>query len=563
MQKLWVVKKPQKILQEKLTKETGISPTLAHLLVNRNLTTPTEIEGFLHCKKSSLHNPFKLKGITKAVDRIKKAIKQKEKILIYGDYDVDGITSVAMLSAFLEKEGGLVESYIPNRLEEGYGLNTEAIKLAKSKGVSLVIAVDCGTTDKEEVDLLNSYKIDTIIVDHHQVQKDLMPNAFSLINPLQPGCDYPFKELSGVGLAYKLICAISNDTQHNSEEFLDLVALGTVADVVSQTGENRILTKLGLSKLSTSSRVGLKALMDAAGLYRKDIQAEHISFILGPRINVGGRIGSPELALKLIMTEEKDKAKELAELLNQKNSHRRKLQEDILKKATSEILDNVNFKDQRVIVVCGEDWHPGVIGIVASKIVDRFYRPAIVLSLQEDIARGSGRSIEKFHLFNAVYQCRNLLENFGGHEAACGITIARDKIDQFRDSINEVAHKMIKTDDLVPKIEVDAQLPLSCITKKFIGELRLLEPFGVDNPQPLFMTSNLKMKDSPVRLGRSGIKMWVTDKKTTCEAICFNTYDILGRVQDLNSVDLVYYPRIREISGVSTFKLEIEDLKPS
>lgn len=563
MRKLWVVKKPQKVLQEKLTRETGISPTLAHLLINRNLTTPTEIEGFLHCKKSSLHNPFKLKGITKAVGRIKRAITQKEKILIYGDYDVDGITSVAMLTTFLEKEGGLVESYIPNRLEEGYGLNIEAIKLAKSKGVSLVIAVDCGTTDKEEIDLLNRYKIDTIIVDHHQVQKELMPNAFSLINPLQPGCDYPFKELSGVGLAYKLICAISDDTQHKSEEFLDLVALGTVADVVSQTGENRILTKLGLGKLSISPRVGLKALMDAAGLSRKDIQAEHISFILGPRINVAGRIGSPELALKLIMTEEKDKAKELAEVLNQKNSHRRKLQDEILKKATSEILDNVNFKDQRVIVVWGEDWHLGVIGIVASKIVDRFYRPAIVLSVQENIARGSGRSIEKFHLFEAVYKCKDLLENFGGHEAACGITIAKDKIEQFRDSINDVAHKMLKTDDLVPRIEVDAQLSLSCITKKFIGELRLLEPFGVDNPQPLFMTSNLKMKNSPARLGKSGIKMWVTDKKITCEAMCFNAYDMFGGLQDLNSVDLVYYPRIREISGVSTFKLEIEDLKPS
>ncbi|NQU74537.1 MAG: single-stranded-DNA-specific exonuclease RecJ [Candidatus Omnitrophica bacterium] len=563
MHKLWVVKKPQKVLQEKLTRETGISPTLAHLLINRNLTTPTEIEGFLHCKKSSLHNPFKLKGITKAVGRIKRAIKQKEKILIYGDYDVDGITSVAMLTTFLEKEGGLVESYIPNRLEEGYGLNTEAIKLAKSKGVSLVIAVDCGTTDKEEIDLLNRYKIDTIIVDHHQVQKELMPNAFSLINPLQPGCDYPFKELSGVGLAYKLICAISDDTQHNSEEFLDLVALGTVADVVSQTGENRILTKLGLGKLSISPRVGLKALMDAAGLSRKDIQAEHISFILGPRINVAGRIGSPELALKLIMTEEKDKAKELAEVLNQKNSHRRKLQDEILKKATSEILDNVNFKDQRVIVVWGEDWHLGVIGIVASKIVDRFYRPAIVLSIQKNIARGSGRSIEKFHLFEAVYKCKDLLENFGGHEAACGITIAKDKIEQFRDSINDVAHKMLKTDDLVPRIEVDAQLSLSCITKKFIGELRLLEPFGVDNPQPLFMTSNLKMKNSPTRLGKSGIKMWVTDKKITCEAMCFNAYDMFEGLQDLNSVDLVYYPRIREISGVSTFKLEIEDLKPN
>ncbi len=563
MHKLWAFKKQEKDLQEKLARELNISVTLAHLLINRNLTTAAGISAFLNCKKSSLHNPFKLKDMKKAVERIKKAIRQKEKILIYGDYDVDGITSTAILFTFLKREGALADWHIPNRLEEGYGLNVNAVKGAKTKNISLLIAVDCGITDKEEVALLNKYNIDTIIVDHHQVQKELLPDAFAIINPLQPGCDYPFKELSGVGLVYKLVCALAGDIGHSNEEFLDLVALGTVADVVPQIDENRILTRIGLGRLGTTTRVGLKALMEVAGLRRKDIQTEHIGFILGPRINVGGRIGSPQLALKLILSQDKDEAKELAELLNQENSFRQKIQEEIFKEALSKIEGEVNFKDTKVIVVWGENWHPGVIGIVASKIADRFYRPAIVLSVTEKTAKGSGRSIENFHLFEAVYQCRGLLENFGGHEAACGITILKNNIEQFRDSINEVANKIIKASDLIPRIDVDAELPLSSINREFIEELRLLEPFGVGNPQPLFLATNLKLKDTPTQFGRSGMKMWVTDKKITCEAICFNASDMLGRIRDLNSLDMVYYPRIREISGIGTFKLEVEDLKPN
>lgn len=561
MHKLWVIKKQDKALQQKLAKELDISPVLAQILINRGLATANDIEKFLSCEKSALHNPFMLKDIRKAVDRIRQAIRDKEKILICGDYDVDGITGVAILFTLLRDEGAVVNWHIPNRLDEGYGLSMKAVNLAKAGGVGLLITVDCGTTDKEEVALLNRYGIDSIIIDHHQIQKANIPDAFCLINPLQEDCDYPFKDLSGAGLAYKVACALLEDIEHSSEEFLDLVALGTVADIAPQLGENRILTSLGMKRLGSTNRIGLKTLMQVAGLNKKVLKTEDIGFIIGPRINAGGRIGAAELALRLILSQDKDESTEIAGILNQENSFRQRLQEGIFKEAVSKIEGRTNFKDHRVIVVWGEDWHPGVIGIVASKIVDRFYRPAIVLSVQENRAKGSGRSIDNFHLFDAVSRCKGLLENFGGHEAACGITMPTDNIEKFRDSINRVASEMITAADLVPKIEVDMELPLSDINSRLMEELEMLEPFGAGNPQPLFLSTNLKVKAPPVSFGRSGVKMWVTDKKITCEAACFNASGILGRAQDLGAVDLVYYPKVREISGVSTLKLEIEDLK--
>jgi len=559
MRKRWVVKKPDKELQNRLSKELGISPVLAQLLINRNISTSSEIKKFLSCEKSMLHDPFLLKDMAKAVTRIEAAIKNKEKILIYGDYDADGITAVAILHTYLKQRKAQVHWYIPNRLDEGYGLNLDAAKLIKSQDVSLVIVVDCGTTDKEEVGYLKKNSIDTIIVDHHRVQEDLLPDAHALINPRRSDCEYPFKYLSAVGLAYKLVCALSGDIKHSNDEFLDFVALGTVADIVSQTGENRILTRLGLRRLSVAPRIGLKKLMEVAGLRAKSIQTEHIGFVIGPRINASGRIGSPELALRLILAESEEEAREYAEVLNHGNSFRQKLQEEIFKEALSEI-ERINFKDQKIIVVAGRDWHPGVIGIVASKIMNRFYRPAIVLGIQGSIAKGSGRSIDNFHLFNAVHKCRDLLESFGGHEAACGIKVLEKNIDKFKTALNEVACQMLNPDDLVPVVDVDMEVPLSGLDDSLLSEIEKLAPFGNGNPQPLFLSNNLKLKGSPARFGKNGLKMWVTDGKATCQAVCFNSYDMAG-VEDLNSVDLVYHPKVRKASGISTFELGVEDIK--
>ncbi|MBI4335936.1 MAG: single-stranded-DNA-specific exonuclease RecJ [Candidatus Omnitrophica bacterium] len=564
MNKLWIIKSQNAAHKEMLSKELNISSVLAGLLMNRNLTTPQEIDEFLKCKKSALHNPFGLKDMKKAVERVKKAVRDKEKIMVYGDYDADGITAVALLTTFLKKEGAAVEWYLPNRLQEGYGLNPGAAKYIKSKGISLLITVDCGMTDKEEIGFLKACGIDTIVVDHHRPQKEDLPDAFCCINPLQPDCAYPFKELAGVGLAYKLVCALSGDVEHKNEEFLDLVALGTVADVSAQTGENRILTRLGLLRFAKTKRVGLRALMEAAGLSAAQIQTEHIGFIIGPRINVSGRIGSPDIALRLILTEDPAEAKELAHVLNEENSFRQRLQEGIFKEAVSAVEGQFNFKEQKVIVVWGADWHPGVIGVVASKIADRFYRPAIILNVQGDIAKGSGRSVENFHLFDAVYKCRDLLESFGGHEAACGVTMRRENMEIFRDSINKAAHAMAGTDNLIPKIDVDMELPLSLLDEGLLAELDMLGPFGAGNPQPLFLSKDVKIKkDTARQFGRNGLRMWVTGKGVMCEAVCFNAFDMFGRgTEDLDRVDLVYYPKLRSRSGIGTLKLEVEDFKP-
>jgi len=563
MDKRWIIKSQDKAIREKLSKELAISPVLAGLLMNRGLNSPAAIEKFLNCSRSSLHNPFMLKDMKKAVERIQKAIRQKENIMVYGDYDADGITAVAILTTFFKTEGVDADWYLPNRIDEGYGLNMEAAKFIKSKDITLLITVDCGTTDKEEIDFLNRHGIETIIIDHHEVQKENLPSALCIINPLQADCAYPFKELSGAGLAYKLVCALSGDTGHKNEEFLDLVAVGTVADVVPQTDENRVLTKLGLSKLSNTRRLGLKALMDAAGLYAKDIQTEHIGFVIGPRINVSGRIGSPDIALRLMLTQDAAEAKELADILNRENIFRQKLQEGIFKEALSKVEGEFNFKDHKVIVVWSEDWHPGVVGIVASKIADRFYRPAIVLSVRDNIAKGSGRSIENFHLFEAVHKCKNVLENFGGHDAACGVTVLKDNIERFRDAINNAAHTMISAEDLTPRLEIDMELALSSLDRELMEEIDKLGPFGTGNPEPLFLSRNIEIKSPPVQFGRNGIKMWVTDKKITCEAVCFNAFDMLGRAEESDRMDVVYVPKIRKQSGIDTFKLEVEDLKLS
>ena len=402
MNKLWVIKEERKDLRDAIVRDLKVSPVLAQLLVNRDLLDPSTVHQFLYGTKSSLHDPFLLKNMQKAVDRIRGAITRGEKILVYGDYDADGVSSVALLLTYLRRESAQVDWYLPHRVNEGYGLNSEAVEEIRARGVTLVITVDCGVTDAVEVALLNSHHIDTIVVDHHEIQKDSLPAAYAIVNPLQEGCTYPFKELAGVGLAYKLACALAGDRAHDNEEFLDLVAVGTVADVVSQTGENRILTRLGLQRLSKAPRVGLQALMEVAGLGEREVLAEHIGFVIGPRINVAGRIGSPELALRLLLSEKKEEALEIAAKLHSENGLRQKMQEKIFKEAVAKIDGQMNFKDTSVIVVWDEGWHPGVIGIVASKLVGRYYRPAIVFSLQEGRAKGSGRSIDNFNLLEAV-----------------------------------------------------------------------------------------------------------------------------------------------------------------
>jgi single-stranded-DNA-specific exonuclease len=500
-----------------------------------------------------------MKDMDKAVARIRGALKAREKILVYGDYDVDGMTSVALVYSALRSLGADVSYYIPNRLEEGYGLNAGAIKRAHKDGVSLLITVDCGITSFREAEIAAHAGIDVIVTDHHEILEGRIPNAFAVVNPLQKDCPYPFKHLAGVGIAYKLVKALYEGTEMFAEDFLDLVSLGTVADIAPLLGENRVLTKHGLGELNRRGRTGLRALMEVSGLNGKDISSGHIGFVLGPRINAMGRTGTPQKALDLLLSEDGDDAIRLARMLDAENRNRQKIEARILEEALAKIEREVNFKSHRVIVLSGEDWHPGVIGIVASRIADRFYRPAIMISLDGRLGKGSGRSIEGFHLFDYLLKCRDHLVGFGGHEAACGITIEKEDIDAFRDRINEEAARDARDTIFSPTVDIDMEIPLCSLSESVIGEMEVLSPFGTENPRPVLASRGLTVKDGPRQIGRNGFKIWVTDGRITCEAVSFGRDGIEAPGHGAK-VDLAYTPSMNDWQGVSSIQLELRDI---
>lgn len=559
MQKNWRVKDPDPAVRDRLSDLLNISKITAQLLVNRGINTADIASDFLKCSLASCHDPFRLKDMDKAVSRIKKAISNGETILVYGDYDVDGMTGVAVLYSAMKILGAKVESYIPNRVEEGYGLNNAAIKRAEKLGVTLIITVDCGITSFKEVEYAASLRIDVIVTDHHEILNSKVPRAHAVINPLQEGCSYPFKHLAGVGIAYKLVKALYEGTPHFAEDFLDLVSLGTVADIAPLVGENRVLTKHGLDELTRRQRVGLKALMDVSNL-NGNISSGHIGFILGPRINAMGRVGSPQKALELLLTDDESAAVEMAKILSTENRNRQKIEARMLEEALAKVEREVNFKEHRVIVLASENWHPGVIGIVASRIADKFYRPAILISLDGKIGKGSGRSIENFHLFEYLLRCKDLLAGFGGHESACGITIEKSNIDEFRRFINEEAFKDADESIFAPSLDIEMDVPLNNITEGVIREIESLAPFGSENPRPVLSSRNVVVKDGPRQIGKSGFKIWVTDNHITCEAVSFGKGAVERPVAGAG-IDLAYTPSINNWQGVQSIQLELKDIK--
>ena len=565
MNRIWKVKKQNPSLSSSLAASLNISPITAQLLINRGIKDEMQAHHFLYGDLDSAHEPGLLKDMKKTLARVRRAIKNKENILVYGDYDVDGITATALLKMVLTHLKAKVATYIPNRLEEGYGLNVDAIKQAHRNKKSLIITVDCGISAHKEIKLANKLGIDVIVTDHHKIKSagaattDLPP-AYSIINPLQPGCGYPFKYLSGVGLAYKLAQALVSDTAYPIKEHLDLVALGTVCDLSVQKGENRILTKWGLKKINKTANPGIKALMEVAGLKGKDISCSHMGYALGPRINAMGRVGSPDVALDLLLTEDRSEARRLAEVLNRENRSRQKIERQVLGEAMEKVEREVNFKESRVIVLSGDNWHTGVVGIVASRIIDKFYRPTIVIALEGARGKGSGRSIDKFHLFNAVESCGDCLIDFGGHEGACGLSIHKKNIKMFTERINRVARDLIKDEDLCPSLDIDAEVRLSDLSEGLIEELDLLVPFGPENPRPVFFSQNAYLRDEPRRIAKNGLKMWVADEKTTCEAVKFRAENLRMPSRG-ERVSLVYTPSINKWQGLTSLQLDLKDFR--
>ncbi|MBU2064131.1 MAG: single-stranded-DNA-specific exonuclease RecJ [Candidatus Omnitrophica bacterium] len=558
MQKTWNFHKIFLIKQRKLIADLGISPILAQVLINRGIDTSRSAEQFLKSQRSNFADAFLLKGMRKAVDRVRKAIENKEKIFIYGDYDVDGLTSCALLFYVLADLGAEVSCYIPHRMEEGYGLNTDACKSIKKKNASLMITVDCGINSFEEIKYLASLGVDTIVTDHHQPQEGKIPAAYSVINPHQKDCPYPYKELAGVGLAYKLAEALTGGTKDISEH-LDLVALGTVSDMAALVGENRLFVKYGLEVLAKTKKAGLKALMEVAGISKGKISAYHIGFMLGPRINATGRMGSTEKALKLLLSKDAAESHELAKMLDQENRQRQRIEGKTLKEALNMVENEVNFKHHRSVVLHNDNWHPGVIGIVASRIAERFYRPTILISTAKTLGKGSGRSIKNFNMFDTLDKCKHLLKEFGGHEKAAGLSILRENLTEFKTIFNQLAHQLLDVQDLVPVLDIDMEIALGALSEKLIMELEKCAPFGIGNPQPLFVSRNLKLKNKPRILRANTYKLWLTDDKITCEAIA-NGFDFTGSE---NNISAAYSPSINEWQGISTIQLKLKDMRIS
>ncbi len=508
-----------------------ISAYLAQILLNRNIPEE-DFHSFLNHDINSIHSCLLLPDIEKAVCRIKKAINDKEKILVVGDYDVDGIMSLAIFNEFIKTSPALFSFYIPHRIKEGYGLNIEVIKQAKREKRTLIIAFDCGTNSKEEIELAHSYGIDMIIVDHHH-PKDGRNNPFAFINPKRKDSKYPFTELSGAALSFKLLEALIGK---DAFSMLDLVALSLVCDVVPLKGENRTLLKEGLNLLKTNNRPAVSALCKVAKIRKENITAFHIGYILGPRINASGRIASASESLRMFLSDDEKEIFSIASKLQEYNQLRKDIELDILREAEQKIENNLS--QNYAIVVDGEGWHSGVLGIVASRLADKYYRPSFVISFEDGLGKGSARSIHSVHLMEALEKCSKSLSTYGGHRKAAGIEIFKEGLDEFRKNINNYIKENVEAKDLIPILDIDLKLDFNDINVNFVESLESLEPFGEENPKAMFASSSVSKKSSPKKIN-SGYSVWLTDGKKTLEAAVYDS-GLLDILEYADKFDVAY-----------------------
>jgi len=495
-----------------LSHELRVSPVTARLLSIRGLDDPLSARRFLFPSLDDLLDPYRLTDLPAAVDRILRAIANKERIAIHGDYDVDGVTSTVILRRALELLGADVTHFIPERLRDGYGLQPASLDRLHALGVALVISVDCGIRGVEAAARARALGLDLIITDHHEPDAEL-PQALAVINPKRHDCPYPDKNLAGVGVALKLVQALCIRAGRTSwlPAFVKVAAIGTLADVVPLTGENRVIAKLGLEMLSRGPhKVGLRSLLDVCGLIGKDIDSYHIGFVLAPRVNAAGRMSSPDIAARLLLASDeamRDEARQLAQQLDAENIRRQEEEADIVAAARKAVETDLEIGSRTVIVVAGEGWHRGVIGIVASKLVDAFHRPAIVISTDGSVAHGSCRSIPSFNMLAALESCGEVMSKFGGHKQAAGLTMASDRVRELRARVNVYADGCLHPDDLRPRIWIDGTLGFKSIDDQIASELTSLAPFGAGNPRPIFRASGVEIVDGPRRVKERHLKM--------------------------------------------------------
>ncbi len=547
----------------KISKELSLPPVIATILMNRGITEP---DTFIHPTEQALLDPFLMKGMDKATKRIIEAMDKGEKIAIYGDYDVDGITSTAIMVRFLRSHKADVMYYIPDRLEEGYGINKGAIDKIAESGVTLLITVDCGITAVGEICYAKEKGIDTIITDHHEC-KDEIPDAYCLLNPKQPDCPYPFKKLAGVGVAFKLLQALTIKMRFHMreliEEYVDLVAIGTVADVMPLVGENRIIVKRGLELLSYTMNKGVRALAEIAEINLSNVQTGTIGFMIAPRINAAGRMGDPRCAVELLLATDDMTARRYAEQLNNENRERQETEISILEEALEMIENTPSYKDDYVLVLSHDQWHHGIIGIVASKISERFHKPCILISTDETAGKGSGRSIRSFNLFKALEHCQDTLLKFGGHDLAAGLSVAPGQIDAFREKINEYAKSSLTEEDFMPLLYLDSELPAPYINMNTAERLSVLEPYGMGNASPLFFAR--KMMVSQIRSLSEGkhVKLTLRSGEFSIDAVGFNMGELNETLKNDDIIDIAFNLDINIYRGMRQLQVLLKDVKLS
>ncbi len=567
MNKRWLVNKTNQEFLEYLSRNASISAVFAQVLVNRGLKDVKSIKDFLFPSIENLHDPFLMPDTGKAVERIKTAMAKNETVLVCGDYDADGITSTALLVSTLRTLGLKTYYHIPNRMTEGYGFSKEGIKKAQTIGAGLIITVDCGISSEEEVSMSMSLGIDVIITDHHEPPARL-PDALAIVNPRRADSEYPFKHLSGVGVAYKLAQALTQDAGYKIhdrelEGLLELVAIGTVADSVPLTGENRILAAYGLKALNNNlDKPWIYSFKKTSGMDKKNFCSRTLSFTIIPRINAAGRLGNADEVVELFLTQDKDKAEEIALFLDEQNRKRQRIEEDVFKSAL-DMIDVHNLEN--AIVLHSPSWHQGVIGIVASRLVEIFYRPTFMFSVKDGIAKGSARSIPPFHIYKGISECSELLLAYGGHSQAAGLKILIENIPAFKEQINSLIQNTLSSENIIPTIEIDAGVELLEINSSLVKEIELLQPFGASNEPPVLGAKGLEIVN-PRIVGSNHLKMRLKQKSTSIDTIGFDLGNLLPELLAPNpelQVDIAFVPCINEWNGSTSLQLNLKALRPS
>lgn len=565
--KIWNFKN-KKLREEdikNISQEYHISPVIATVLLNRGIEKD-DIPSYLKKSMSDVVNPKLMLDMDKAVERINTAIERKEKIAVYGDYDVDGITSTALLYEFLSSMGADVEYYIPDRKGEGYGINIMAVNKLYKQGIKLLITVDCGITAVGEVEFARLQGMDVIITDHHTCKDRLPTAAAAILNPKRPDCTYPFDALAGVGVAFKLILALAMENGLSTKEvfakYVDIATLGTIADVVPLLGENRIITDKGLKVLQNPRRMGLRAIMEVAGVMGKPINASTVAFAIAPRLNAAGRLGTATTAVELLLTKDENRAREIALDLDNENKERQLTERQIFDEALAMIASDPNFEKKKVIVLAQENWHQGVIGIVASRLCDLYYKPCILISHSNGVGKGSGRSIAGLNLFDALTHCEKHLIDFGGHAVAAGLNINMSDLDSFIKEINKYADETLTEQDMIPSVNIDCPLSESAVTLDNAKILSSLEPFGMGNEKPIFAMADTQVVNvAPVGADSKHLRLRIAKNNQLINCIGFGMGEYAETISRGTILNLAFQMDINVYQGTENVQLILKDLK--